>query len=561
MQSEKLIIRHLVKICAQKGVNKVVLSPGSRNAPLTISFDEFEGIECYSVPDERSAAFFALGMAIGQSAPVAICCTSGSASLNYAPAIAEAYYQKVPLLVLTADRPVEWVDQGDGQTIRQNNLYANYIRGFWQLPQETVHPDEIWSAGRMINQAIDQTIYPVPGPVHINIPLRENLYNLTEEDVSTKIIQQLRPEPYLSTDQLDELLEEWNQYDRKLVLCGQMLPNEGLQKALEILSDDSSVTVLTETTANLHHHNFNACIDRLISGFNEEDNEEFRPQLLITIGDAIVSKKIKAYLRNHQPSAHWHISPYDTHLDTFQSLTRSVLSKPETVLHFIKNKIESNQSGYRTKWKGRDLLTQSKHDDFLQGAEFSDLKAYQTVLDFVPDNVSLHMANSTAVRYVQLFSQIRGIEYYANRGTSGIDGSTSTAAGVACNSDKLNVLVTGDMSFLYDSNALWNNHLTENLRVIIFNNSGGGIFRIIPGPDSTKQLDKFFDTDQKANARYICQQFDVNYQSATTLKELEKALTNYFQPTNNKRPAVLEIFTPKLKNDQVLKDYFKHLRI
>lgn len=537
----------------------MVLSPGSRNAPLTISFDQHVEIECISVPDERSAGFFAVGMAMATREPVAICCTSGSASLNYAPAIAEAYYQRIPLLVLTADRPVEWIDQGDGQTIVQRDVYKNFIRGSFEIPQETEHPDEVWSSGRIVNEAIDRCRFPVAGPVHINIPLRESLYGQSDQAQNPKHISNTIGNRMLDDSQLDALAENWNGHSKVLILCGQMVPNDRLQKALEILSDHPSVAILTETTANLSHHQFNSCIDRLISGFSEEDKANFRPTLLVTVGHAIVSKKVKAYLREYKPDEHWHVSEFDSHLDTFQSLTKSVICKPHQFFHGIKERIVSTSSGYKTLWKGRDLSMESKHLDFLDNAPFGDLKAYHTILDFIPDNSILHMANSTAVRYVQLFNQIKTMEYYANRGTSGIDGSTSTAAGMASIADKITTLVTGDMSFFYDSNAFWNNHLTGNFRVIILNNGGGGIFRIIPGPDTTGQLEKYFETEQNMTAEHIAKQFNLNYSCASDNETLESILANFFLPTDNNRPSILEIFTPKLENGTILRSYFDHL--
>jgi 2-succinyl-5-enolpyruvyl-6-hydroxy-3-cyclohexene-1-carboxylate synthase len=558
--TDKIAIHNLVELCALKGIKHVVLSPGSRNAPLTISFDEHEEITCYTVPDERSAGFFAIGIAQEIGETVAICCTSGSASLNYAPSIAEAFYQRIPLLILTSDRPVEWVDQGDGQTIVQRDIYKNFIRGSYELPQEVVHEDEIWSSNRITNEAIDLCSFPTPGPVHINIPLRESLYGKSSSKAEIKVIENLNPELTISDEDLDSLSKVWNSHGKKLILCGQMKPNESLLRALEIISTDDSVSILTESTANLWHPSFNSCIDRLISNFTAEDKNDFRPTLLITVGDAFISKKIKSFLRENKPEEHWNITDHDSHLDTFQSLTKTVRCQPSQFFHGIKDRLIPIQSGYKTNWKGRDLHTEDQHLSYINSCEFSDLKAFSLILDFIPDRSVIQMANSTAVRYVQLFNQIRSIEYYGNRGTSGIDGSTSTAAGMACKSEKLVTLITGDMSFFYDSNAFWNNHLTSNLKVIVINNSGGGIFRIIPGPSSTDQLEKFFETEQNMTCEHIAKQFNINYYSARNEAELETELASFFLPSENGRPSILEIVTPKLVNSGVLDKYFESLQ-
>lgn len=555
MHTDKTLVKHLVDLCALKGIRDVVLSPGSRNAPLTISFDQHEDINCSIVPDERCAGFFALGIAQQSNKPVAICCTSGTASLNYAPAIAEAFYQRIPLLVLTADRPVEWINQGEGQSIVQRDVYNNYILGSFELPQDPIHKDEVWSGGRIINEAIDLCTRK-KGPVHINLPLRENLYSTTKTSTTPKLISAVKGDARLSSEQLDTLADLWNSHEKILIVCGQSAPNLSLQKALQIISDDPSVVVLTETTANLSAPAFNGSIDRVVNALSGSEELSFAPTLLITCGGAIISKKIKSYLRDSNVQSHWNISEFEGHFDTFQSLTKSIYCKAEYLFHGMKERIKPTPSGYRTLWKGKDLLSEEKHKAFLSTAEFSDLKAYDSIVEYLPSNSVVHMANSTAVRYIQLFNQIKNIHYFSNRGTSGIDGSTSTAAGMAFKSDKINTLITGDMSFFYDSNAFWNNQLKGNLKVIILNNGGGGIFRIIEGPNTTNQLERFFETEQNMTAANLSAQFNLNYQSASNTLELESLLENFFELPDNNRPTILEIFTPRLLNDKILKTYF-----
>ena len=559
MRSDKTLVNHLVDLCAAKGVHSVVLSPGSRNAPLTISFNEHKDIDCLLVPDERCAGFFALGIAQKSQTPVAICCTSGTASLNYAPSIAEAFYQRIPLLVITADRPVEWVDQGDGQTIVQKNVFHNFVLGSYELPQEAEHSDEVWSGGRIVNEALD-LCFRQSGPVHINFPMRENLYGKTNSSTPPKVINTVSCSNVLSDSQIEELSRTWNSSQRKLILCGQLAPDQSLQESLDVILEDPSVALLTETTANLCNTKYIGCIDRTITSITPDELHAFKPEILITIGGAIISKKIKSLLRENKPEEHWHISEHDGHLDTFQSLTKRITCPPSHFFHSIKSKIEPVNSGYATLWKGRDLLTEQKHNTFISNAEFSDLKAFYSILEYIPSHSALHMSNSTAVRYVQLYNQIRGVEYYANRGTSGIDGSTSTAAGMAYRSSKLNTLITGDMSFFYDSNAFWNDHLEGNFKVIMINNGGGGIFRIIPGPETTDHLEEFFETKQLMTAEHIAKQFDINYHKVSNTKELEDELEQFFKIEDNNRPSLLEVFTPRLSNDTILKAYFKALK-
>ena len=221
MNSKQSII-DLIEIAYKKGVKKIVFSSGSRNAPLVVAFNEHGGFEAYSIHDERSAAFFALGIAQQTGETVAIACTSGSAILNYAPAIAEAYYQRIPLLVITADRPLEWIDQGEGQTMQQNNIYANFIKKSFEIFQETNHPDELWYNARMFNEAFNLTQSAPKGPVHINIPLREPLYtqNLDFNNKKAKIIEHISPLPELSEQMMNDLSDLWNSSEKKNDLNG-----------------------------------------------------------------------------------------------------------------------------------------------------------------------------------------------------------------------------------------------------------------------------------------------------------------------------------------------------
>ena len=317
MLSNKSHIRNLVEICALKGIEQVIISPGSRNAPLVISFSEHGQFDCLSIPDERVAGFFALGIAQQTRKPVIITCTSGTASLNFAPAIAEAFYQKIPLLILTADRPVEWIHQGEGQSIAQRNVFANYVKRSYELPQEVKDKDGLWSANRIICEAIDQTTEGSGGHVHINIPFREPLYDTKDyTDLPLpKIIATAAFEKRLLPTQLSTFVNSWQSSNKKMILGG-LLPldtagNISLNKQLKKLSQDPTVAVLPEITSNLLHKNFVADFDSVLSTVSEAEVFQFQPNLLITIGGSFISKRIKLWLRKHPPKAHWHIDEID----------------------------------------------------------------------------------------------------------------------------------------------------------------------------------------------------------------------------------------------------------
>ena len=560
MTTNKTNISSLVEICSQKGITKIVLSPGSRNSPLAIAFNRHPKIQCYVIVDERAAAFFALGIAQQTQQAVAIACTSGSAALNYAAAIVEAFYQRIPLVVLTADRPVEWINQGAGQTIQQRDIFKNYILKSYELTQEAKpKTEDIWFNDRQINEAINLAHFPRKGPVHINIPLREPLYDLVKKTNHIPKIQELvEVENTLSETVFEKLKTTWEGSKKKLILCGLMEENEGLNSVLERLDTDPSVTILTETTANLWSEKFNPCIDRLITTIEKKEEKKFAPEILVTLGGAIISKKIKAFLRRLQPKEHWHFDIAGEEMDTYQSLTKTIRTSPEYFFEKLNAVNSFVKSNFQKTWNDRNDLTRNRHTQFLKKVKFSDFKAYEIILRNIPSGSNFQMGNSAGVRYVQLFDQRKDLSYNSNRGTSGIDGSTSTSVGAAVASGKPTTLVCGDLSFFYDVNGLWNPYLPSNLRIIIINNSGGGIFRIIPGPSTSDELEDFFEVTQKRTAEPIAKMYNLNYQKVDSVESLEKALSIFYR--KGKKAKILEVFTPRKSNDKILKSYFEFLK-
>ncbi|UBM62936.1 2-succinyl-5-enolpyruvyl-6-hydroxy-3-cyclohexene-1-carboxylic-acid synthase [Candidatus Sulfidibacterium hydrothermale] len=558
MTSDKKTVSLLTDIFVKKGLQDIVLSPGSRNAPLVLSFTGHPAVKAVSVIDERSAAFFALGMAQQLRRTVAIACTSGSAVLNYAPAIAEAYYQKIPLLILTADRPPHLIDVGDGQTIRQNNVFANYIKKSFTLPLEISSEEEKQEVNRLINEAIDQTQFPEPGPVHINIPLDEPLYNLTEIPETGTIEKTIGQLPEPSGEIIHAFLHDWRQSRKTLILAGQGNPSEKLNRLMERLAQQEQVAVMTETTSNLHSPAFMDEIDNLITAISEDELTDFQPDLLITFGTAVVSKKIKKLLRTFPAKKHWHISPSGEKRDTYFCLSGVVKTDAESFFTRTENDLTENKSHYRDFWKDHKQQVLQKRNRFLSEIPWCDLKVYDILFREIPANSHLHLGNSTPVRYAQLFGSFPKFRYFSNRGVSGIDGQVSTAAGNAfAETGKINTIITGDIGFLYDSNALMNQNLTPNLKIIVMNNGGGDIFRFIPGPDTSRQREKFFATSHPWEAKNIAQAFDIRYFSVRNETELTTVLQEFYAV--NRRPALLEIFTNEQNNAQILKDYFRFL--
>jgi 2-succinyl-5-enolpyruvyl-6-hydroxy-3-cyclohexene-1-carboxylate synthase len=551
-----------VELCVNSGMKYVVCSPGSRNAPLVIAFNQHPSINCIVIPDERCAAFFALGIAQQTKSPVGIACTSGSAALNYYPAIAEAYYQQVPLIVLTADRPVSWVNQGDGQTIVQEDVYKNHILYATTIPEENGMSDFEWFVNREVSKAIQTALGKVKGPVHLNFPFSEPLYNQIEVDlVPIQPINVIDTEDVLSPSSIKLISSKWNTYGKKLVLVGQLPPNLHLENILAKISEDQSVVFLVENTANQVNTNFVQCIDRTLEGISDARLIDFSPDLLVVFGGAVVSKKIKAFLRKAQPKETWRIGYDFPFMDTYQSLSHTFQMNPTMFFTQINEVVEkSTVSPFWKTWKQLDYINQDKALEYVQHAPYSDLKVFHLLNDIVPENSHLHLSNSSVIRYAQLFNPIKGIITWSNRGTSGIDGSTSTFLGSALiTSQTWHTLITGDVSFFYDSNAFWNKLTLPNARIFLINNGGGGIFKIIPGPDSTEELDDFFVFNHGFSAEYICKAYGVDYLSANSIDEIEQQWEQFYQYDENGNPALMEIFTPNEINDKVLKDYFKSL--
>ncbi len=528
MTSSKTNVSLLANIFIKRGLSDIIISPGSRNAPIINAFAGQKEIRALSIIDERSAAFFAMGMAQQLGKAVAIACTSGSAVLNYAPAIAEAFYQKIPLLVLTADRPPELIDQGDGQTIRQKDVFKNYIKKSFELPVVVNDPATFQIAEQVINLAIDESMFPEPGPVHINIPLREPLYGMTEDEVDGRVIIKEQLPEEIDTEDLKLIEERWNGSEKVMIIAGQMPHDSILNGRLKALAKLDNVVVLSETTSNLFDKNFIDCIDNVVSTIQDEEITDFKPDLLISTGGQVVSKMVKKFLRLNPPKDHWHISPSGEWIDTYFALNKVLTVQPATFFKTIASELSLKSSSYAKTWKDRKKQISVKRAKYLKSIPYSDLKVFETLFNAIPTNSMLHLGNSTPVRYSQLFGAVPKFIYFSNRGVSGIDGQVSTAAGAAFSNDKVHTIITGDLGFFYDSNALMNHNLTSNLKIIVINNSGGGIFRFIPGPDSSPHLEEFFETKHNWKADKIAEAFDIKYFKAENLDDLTDVLPRFY---------------------------------
>ncbi len=549
--SSKRLSQTITQLCLVKEIDHVVISPGSRNAPLTIGFTEHSQFNTFSIVDERCAAFFALGLAQQLDRPVALVCTSGSALLNYFPAVAEAYYSDIPLVVISADRPEHLIEVGDGQTIKQKGVYGKHIlysancddKDEAQLQNETE-----------INIALNMAI-ELRGPVHINAPFNEPLYEKVEDlEVRPQHVPARPPEDDIPN--FKTLRNIWTASKRKMILMGVMKPGSLSEELIDWLAQDPEVIIFTETTSNIHHKNFFPAIDQMIFSLDDDGLKELQPEVLITLGGMVISKKVKSFLRKYQPEHHWHIDQKKAY-NTYFSLTEHVKMRPD---HFFEELLEDtgrNKFGYRDNWLEIKNHRLKMHHRYEVEIPYSDFKAYQKIFESIPSGYQLQIANSAAVRYSQLFPIEPSLNVFCNRGTSGIDGSTSTAIGAAVGSGLPTVLVSGDLSFFYDSNALWNNYIPDNFRIIVVNNSGGGIFRILPGAKEADKFEEYFETSHNLNASKLCEMYEVEYHSARNEGELFSNLKEFFNDSH--RPKLLEIFTPSEVNDKILRDYFQYI--
>jgi 2-succinyl-5-enolpyruvyl-6-hydroxy-3-cyclohexene-1-carboxylate synthase len=562
MISDKQPVQDLTGILVAHGLKHVVISPGSRHAPIALSFYNHPDVKCYVVPDERAGGYFALGIAQATGSAVAVLCTSGTAALNYGPAIAEAFYQEVPLLVVSADRPDEWIDQGDGQTIRQSGVHAHHTLASFDISADGDHLDVQRAHIRKINAAWNIANGKPRGPVHINVALREPLYLTVEAPGrAPQRIDVIASIPQLPEADLIHLQSHLAKAHKVMLLTGLCFPDAAVQEAVQRFADHTNVVVLTETSSNVTGEHLIPCIDRLLMSTPDEGLADLVPDVLITFGNNVVSKKIKAFLRQHFTGEHWHIDPAGRALDTYKKLRRVLTADVAGALHALAGAAHpavQAETPYRTHWITIDRKLALAQREILDQTPWSDLAVFDLILPRLPKHSVLQMGNSSVVRYIQLFDPRTDLQYFGNRGTSGIDGCTATASGMAAVSDRMVTLISGDIAFLYDVNGLWHNASRENLRIIVVNNGGGNIFKIIDGPSSTNALETVFEARHDLTARSIAAHFGLNYYAVANADELTATLPQFYAAGQG--AAVLEVDTRDVANERVLHQMFKQLK-
>ena len=533
-------IYDIAELCAKKGLKEIVLCPGSRCAPLTLAFTRHKSLHTRTFSDERSAAFVALGMSQVIDQPVVVVCTSGTAVYNLAPAVAEAFFSQTPLVIITADRPAEWIAQHDGQTIYQSEIFGKHVKKYFQLPQEYEHPDNQWAINRIINEAVNLSQLHPPGPVHINAPFREPLYPEKGEDFlftpNLRVVEHDQPVSLISEKHQNKIRKDWDSYHNILVVAGQHPLNPLLTKSLAMFSQKHEVPVVTDIISNLHELEKGIKHADLFLGQAPDDvKEKLWPDLIITFGQSLISKNTKLFLRKFTAKAHWHIQENSTVADTFKNVTNVFHTSPKSFFDLLNSfdlKAENkSQTEFHKNWKEQDQTTQHALHGYLNKGELSEFSLVKEVTERLPPNCNLHLANSMSVRYanfIGLKASQKDIQVFANRGTSGIDGCTSTAVGHCLASGKPTFLITGDLAFFYDRNAFWHNYPLANFRVLLLNNHGGLIFNVIDGPASLPEAQEYFITRQSLNAKKLCEEFGYQYLKAESRSTLPDLIDNFF---------------------------------
>ena len=553
MYSSKENVNILTSLLVKHGVRHAVICPGSRNSPISHNLNECPEIECYPVTDERSAGFYALGMALTLCKPVAICVTSGTALLNVAPAVAEAYYQHVPLVVISADRPEQWIGQLDGQTLPQSNAFGSLVKKAVSLP-EPKDEELRWYCNRLINEALNETNHHGYGPVHINVPISEPLfeYNVPELPDERRIrLINSRCDRYLLSI---ECSEQFVAAKKPMLVIGQMSMEQLLPAEIYMISQ-CAVVINEALSLGKGGSHFN----EVLYAVGEEP--DYQPDFLLYVGDTLVSKRVKKWMRSLKDTKIWMVSEdgniHDTTMNMYGVIEGRAADVIEDLVESIKTKSISSTSKYKARW---DMaLRKTAYMAMTYKPEYSQMAAVKLFEEKLGTaiNYYVHYGNSSSIRLASFYARHF---VYCNRGVNGIEGTLSTAAGGSVVTDSKVFCALGDLSFFYDQNALWNMNLRGNLRILLLNNQRGTIFSMLRGLEQSEARDRFVSGTHNATAEGICIQNNVQYLKATNMEELSEGLDKLINLESD-RPVLLEVLTTAEEDVRIVNDYYKKLKI
>ena len=561
MTTDKTSCVTIAELLQAHGVEDIVISPGSRNTPLTVAVRRHDGgsLRTHVVIDERSAAFFGLGIALETRRPTALICTSGSAVLNYGPAVAEAYYRHIPLIVISADRPAEWIDQDDSQTIRQAGVLDNIVKGSFDIDGENSDRKTLGRfISRTVNDAINLATRAPQGPVHINVRLDEPLGSLAEfpAERSSKIELWTDERLSLSDSQFDILASQLTG-KKVMVIGGFGHGSSDLDRAIDSFADSTGAAVFYEAQSNLHLPAAVSHIDACLSVCTEEDLARLKPDLVITFGGSVVSRMIKRYLRRCEDLEHWHLGPSANSIDCLMALTRRIECDEVEFFTSLAARAAKHVShmNYSDDWLAIAAKADARLTSFLDDCPWSDFLAAATIMRLIPREWHLQLSNGTSIRYAQLFDYSKFDSIECNRGVSGIDGSTSTAIGSHVHFDGVTLLMTGDMSAQYDVGALALNEITPRFKMAVLNNGGGGIFRFIKSTSALDELEECFAAKVNLPLKQLADAYGFAYFEADNEETLISEFSRF--AGEKSRPAILNILTPPQTSAQILKQFFQ----
>lgn len=555
----------IAKVCENAGIKNAIICPGSRSAPLVYAFTKHTKINCISAIDERSAAFIALGMAQQSLTPVVLIATSGTACLNFFPAVAEAFYQKIPLLILSADRPPELLNQQDGQMIMQKGVYGKHVLASHELLCYDENNIDYNLTERIVKHAIEESINPIKnGPVHINVPLREPLYNLPEDisDVE-KAIKHTHESPKPSMRKLPflkELSDAWLNSKKRLILIGQSFPNSAISDYLRKLGQADDVVILTDITSNQLSVGTIPHFDAILQFSSPDVLDELAPDFILSMGGPFVSKALKIWLKKQSNIHHFRLQSEAQLVNTYQNISQPIIAEVIPYLESFQSLSIFNAKAPKTyvnSWKKQERSYLVNLENFIQDIHWSEPKAMYKILHDIPTDSVLHLGNSSAVRWASWLGLSNlTIPCYSNRGTSGIDGSISTAVGAALASpNQTHILIVGDLSLFYDQNAFWIKQLPTNLKIIVLNNGGGNIFNWIDGPSKFPEQIEYFTTPHTLSVANLCKQYNLNYLSCEEEPAIDKQLNELFKPSTT--TSLLELIFEGKSNLEAIRGFKK----
>lgn len=532
---DKPTVNRLTSLLCQAGLHDVVVCPGSRNGVLAHNFHVCPALRCHPVTDERSAAFFALGLSLATHRPAAICVTSGSALLNTLPAVAEAAFRHVPLLIISADRPADRIGQLDGQTLPQPGALLPYAPCF-NLPEDGT-PDAATWCNRLVNEALLALRRDGGTPVHVNVPFREPLFSFGVPQLpDERLIHEVRP--IVRAPLPDGLVSKIKSARLPVLLLGER--DDGPSPAAIQLDHGNRLLVLPELVANQPGSFRTAILEAL------PEAGGLRPDLVIHAGGTLVNKRLKQLLPTLPDCSVVRIEESNGLPDTFERLTTVVRSPLEPVLRQLAETLPPNDCVSREK---KRLAAAAAPLSAYRPAAFADIGIMQRLASQLPPRgYSLHLGNSSVVRNACWFFDGGDVPIHCNRGLNGIEGSLSTAVGYASADSRPALVLIGDLSFFYDQNALWNEALPPGLRILLFNNGGGQIFHRLPGLSASPALTPVVAAAHHASAEGLARSYGLTYHAVRDYASLDQALDALLAHTGS-CPVLVEAFTRTADNE------------